>query len=110
MVRFLQAFDTVQKGIVGFFPILFAKFFVFRAAVNADLTGLAVIGALNAVVSVYYYLRVILYMYMRTAENDYSLYSFRPFESVTLIICSVGVLLLGFLPSLIINIPVWVLF
>ena len=88
----------------------FAKFFVFRAAVNADLTGLAVIGALNAVVSVYYYLRVILYMYMRTAENDYSLYSFRPFESVTLIICSVGVLLLGFLPSLIINIPVWVLF
>jgi NADH-quinone oxidoreductase subunit N len=39
------------------------KYYVFLAAVNADLTWLAVIGVLNSAVGAFFYLRVIWYMY-----------------------------------------------
>ncbi|NMM46027.1 NADH-quinone oxidoreductase subunit NuoN [Rhodospirillaceae bacterium KN72] len=46
----------------------FGKFFVFRAAIDAGLIWLAVIGALASVVSAFYYLRIIKVMYFD--END----------------------------------------
>jgi|WetSurMetagenome_2_1015567.scaffolds.fasta_scaffold07248_2 NADH-quinone oxidoreductase subunit N len=41
------------------------KFYLFSAAIEKGLVALAIIGVLNSVVSVYYYFRVIVYMYMR---------------------------------------------
>ena len=41
----------------------FAKFYVFQAAVQANLYGLAVIGVLASVVAAYYYLRIVKLMY-----------------------------------------------
>src|SRR5438105_15799974 len=41
----------------------FAKFYVFLAAINAQLAGLAVIGVVTSVVSASYYLRVVKVMY-----------------------------------------------
>jgi NADH-quinone oxidoreductase subunit N len=41
----------------------FAKFYVFLAAINAQLTGLAVIGVVTSVISAFYYLRVVKVMY-----------------------------------------------
>ncbi len=41
------------------------KFYLFRAAVHSNLVGLTVIAVLNSVVSVYYYLRPVVAMYMR---------------------------------------------
>src|SRR5271169_4446516 len=41
----------------------FAKLYVFLAAINAQLTGLAVIGVVTSVVSAFYYLRVVKVMY-----------------------------------------------
>jgi NADH-quinone oxidoreductase subunit N len=41
----------------------FAKFYVFLAAINAQLTGLAVIGVVTSVVSAFYYLRIVKVMY-----------------------------------------------
>jgi NADH-quinone oxidoreductase subunit N len=55
--------------LVGFM----AKFYVFGAAVGAGLIWLAVFGVINSVLSAYYYLRVVVYMYMRdghVAEGD----------------------------------------
>jgi NADH-quinone oxidoreductase subunit N len=46
----------------------FAKFYVFRAAVHADLIGLTIIAVLTSVVSVYYYLRLVVVMYMREGK------------------------------------------
>ncbi|VAW31812.1 NADH-ubiquinone oxidoreductase chain N, partial [hydrothermal vent metagenome] len=40
------------------------KFFVFRAAIEADLLWLAIIGVITSVISGYYYLRVVYLMYM----------------------------------------------
>lgn len=41
----------------------FGKFFVFMAALNAELYALAIIGAVSSVVSAFYYLRIIKIMY-----------------------------------------------
>jgi NADH-quinone oxidoreductase subunit N len=46
------------------------KFYLFRAVVNADLIGLAIVGVLTSLVSAYYYLRVVVTMYMREGEPE----------------------------------------
>lgn len=48
----------------------FAKFYVFRASVHAGLIGLTIIAVLNSVVSVYYYLNVVVTMYMREGKPE----------------------------------------
>jgi NADH-quinone oxidoreductase subunit N len=46
------------------------KFYLFKAAIDADLTWLAIIGILNAFVALYYYLNVIKYMYLYRSESE----------------------------------------
>ena len=48
----------------------FAKFYVFSAALQANLVGLVIIGVLNSAVASYYYLRLIVVMYMRDAREE----------------------------------------
>lgn len=47
-----------------------AKFYVFSAAVQANLIGLVVIGVINSAIGSYYYLRVIVMMYMKEPRDD----------------------------------------
>jgi NADH-quinone oxidoreductase subunit N len=47
----------------------FAKFYVFSAALQANLVGLTVLGVLNSAVAAYYYLRVMVVMYMREPRH-----------------------------------------
>ena len=51
---------------IGFF----GKFYLFSAAVNEGLIWLALWGVINSVISVYYYLRPIVVMYMKEGEAD----------------------------------------
>lgn len=46
------------------------KFFLFRAAVDANLTWLAVIGVLNSIIALYYYLIVIKIMWVDRSEDE----------------------------------------
>ncbi len=46
-----------------------AKLLVFQAAVGAERYGLAVVGVLTSTLGAYYYLRVVVYMYMRPPEG-----------------------------------------
>jgi len=48
----------------------FAKFYVFSAAIKADLLPLAIIGVLSSVVAAYYYLRVIKVMFFDDATQS----------------------------------------
>lgn len=48
----------------------FAKFYVFSAALQANLVGLTIIGVVNSAVGAYYYLRVIVMMYMREPREE----------------------------------------
>ena len=55
----------------GFPPMagFIAKWYVFSAAIKAGYTGLAIIGVLTSVISVFFYLRIVVMMYM-TADGQ----------------------------------------
>jgi len=46
-----------------------AKFALFKAGLNAHYTGLVFIGILNSIISIYYYIRVVYYLYMKSPED-----------------------------------------
>ena len=48
----------------------FAKFYVFSAAVKANLIWLTIIGVINSGIGAYYYLRIIVVMYMRESRKE----------------------------------------
>jgi NADH-quinone oxidoreductase subunit N len=48
----------------------FGKFFLFKAAIDAGMWWLALIGILMAFVGLYYYLSIIKYMYLYRSEDD----------------------------------------
>lgn len=84
---------------VGFF----AKLYVLVATVDAGVAWLAVAIALNAALAAFYYLRVIVYMYMREPEADPAPIDRSPLTAFALAISVAGVLLLGIFPDPIIT-------
>lgn len=46
------------------------KLYIFKAAVGAELYGLAILGVLTSALGAFYYLRVVVYMYMRQPEGS----------------------------------------
>jgi NADH-quinone oxidoreductase subunit N len=59
-------------SLAGFPPTagFFAKYLAFAAAVKAGHTELAIIGVLTSLISIFYYLRVVVVMFMRTPERE----------------------------------------
>lgn len=53
------------------FAGFFGKWYVFKAAIEADLYGLSVIGVLASVVGAYYYLRIIRLMYFEKPAEEF---------------------------------------
>ncbi|MCB8962805.1 MAG: NADH-quinone oxidoreductase subunit N [Ardenticatenales bacterium] len=72
------------------------KFFVFQAAMDADLLWLTVVGVVTTVVSGYFYLRVVFMMFMFEGEGMVRL---RPALGLAVFLALVGTLLLGFAPG-----------
>jgi NADH-quinone oxidoreductase subunit N len=84
---------------VGFF----AKLYVLVATVDAGVAWLAVAIALNAALAAFYYLRVIVYMYMREPEADPAPIERSPGTVLALALCVAGVMLLGLFPDPVIS-------
>ena len=76
-----------------------AKFYVFSAAVREGLIALVIIGVMASLISVYYYLRIIVYMYMREPSKEVSIYLENPALFLVLFLCLYGVLQLGIFPG-----------
>jgi len=97
------AFSFFLLSLAGIPPTagFFGKLYVFSAAVDSQLNVLAVIGLLNSVLGAYYYLRVMVYMYMREPEPGAPIAT--PMRSgfvvAALILAAVLVLVFGILPS-----------
>jgi NADH-quinone oxidoreductase subunit N len=72
------------------------KFFLFRTTVQAGFTELALIGLLTSLISVYYYLRVVVYMFMRSGEPRVRRDSWLSLVAVG---AALAVVLLSVLPS-----------
>ena len=75
------------------------KFYLFGAAVQTGFIWLAVIGALNSAVAAYYYLRVIVYMYMRDPDAETAALSPSFAGGLALAVALWGVIHLGILPA-----------
>ncbi len=79
-----------------------AKFYVLAAAIQAKFYVLAVIGVINTVVGVYYYIRVIVYMYAREPAGEVAGVASLPLHAALVASCA-GVIFLGIFPGLLIQ-------
>jgi len=82
----------------------FGKFYIFKAALDANLIWLTVLGLLNSAVAAYYYLRILVVMYMR--EPGESVEKLPPAGALLQIAVygsAVGTVLLGVFPSLVLD-------
>jgi NADH-quinone oxidoreductase subunit N len=94
-------FAVFLLSLAGFPPTagFLAKFYVFVAAVKQGLTPLVLIAVLASFISVYYYLRIVVYMYMREPEREVSIEMENPALYLVLFLCLYGVLQLGLFPG-----------
>ncbi len=76
-----------------------AKFYVFAGAIKAGYIWLAIIGVMNSAVSLYYYLRVMVCMYFKDPQEDFSWVTMNAATTISIVIALAGVLLLGVLPG-----------
>src|SRR5437870_90 len=77
----------------------FAKFYVFSAALQANLVGLVIIGVLNSAVGAYYYLRVIVVMYMREPRAEVPVLPVRLALGTALAVSVAATIYLGVIPG-----------
>ncbi len=90
MLVFMLSFAGVPLT-MGFW----GKFYLFRTAVQAGYIGLAIIGLLTSVASAYYYLRVVVYMFMKPGEPKLQI---NPWVSFVIGVAALAVLLLSLMP------------
>jgi NADH-quinone oxidoreductase subunit N len=75
-----------------------AKFYVFMEAINAGYVPLVIIAVIFSVVSAFFYLRVVMYMYMKEPLKEIVLINPIPVK-LTLAITSLMILILGVFPT-----------
>ncbi|HEX8618779.1 MAG TPA: NADH-quinone oxidoreductase subunit N [Thermoanaerobaculia bacterium] len=77
-----------------------SKFYIFKTAIESGHTTVALLGILTSIVSVYYYLRVVYYLYMKEPADGYAA---TPeggvFALGALTIAVVGIIAIGVYPS-----------
>ena len=94
----MALFMLSLAGIPGTAGFL-GKFKIFMAAVNSGDIWLLIIGVLMSVVSVYYYLRIPVLMYMREPEDESHRTEIATGEGAVLVVCALAVLALGLFPN-----------
>jgi NADH-quinone oxidoreductase subunit N len=102
----LAALMTVFLLSLGGFPPLagfIAKWYVFSAAIKAGYYWLAIIGVLTSVVSVFFYLRIVVMMYMTPTESPARFPAVPKLAGAALIVSAILVFYLGILPTRVLN-------
>ncbi len=91
----------VLLSMAGFPPTggFLAKFNVFAAGVRNGLTPLVVIGVLTSLISVAYYLRIVVFMYMKAPERPADIEVENPAVLLVLVLCLYGILQMGLFPG-----------
>jgi NADH-quinone oxidoreductase subunit N len=74
------------------------KFWIFGAAIDGGFVWLAVIGVLNSVISLYYYIRVVVFMFIKE-ETIGSVPSLSPALVTVLVVAAAGTLYFGVHPA-----------
>ena len=79
-----------------------AKFYIFQAALNEGYVILVVLAVLNSAISLYYYLKVIVFMYMKEPKGELKI-SLTPITLLVIIIGVLGTIQLGLFPGPVIS-------
>jgi NADH-quinone oxidoreductase subunit N len=98
----LAGLMTIFLLSLGGFPPMagfIAKWYVFSAAVKAGYTGLAIIGVLTSVVSVFFYLRIVVMMYMTPADAPRDVPAVPAVAGAALVVSAAVIVYLGILPT-----------
>lgn len=77
----------------------FGKFLVFKAAIEADWTWLAIAGVINSAISAYYYLRVVAAMYFKEPEGEL-VCNCGPALNFSLYLTAIAVIVIGLQPGI----------
>src|SRR5579859_1016250 len=97
------AFSLFLVSLAGIPPTagFFGKWFVFKAAIDGGLYWLAIVAFVNSVIAAYYYLRVLVYMYMRepAAGAPVAIPMRSGYVAAALLVSAVLVLALGLTPT-----------
>jgi NADH-quinone oxidoreductase subunit N len=88
-------------SLVGIPPLagFVSKFYLFSAAVRGGYVWLTVIAVLNSAVAAYYYLRVIVYMYMREPDGEPIAVAPSLAGGLALALAIIGIVVLGIMPA-----------
>ncbi|MGH7874427.1 MAG: NADH-quinone oxidoreductase subunit N, partial [Candidatus Binatia bacterium] len=99
------AMSLFMLSLAGFPPLagFVGKFYVFRSAILAGHLTLAIIGVLNSVLSLVYYLRVIVAMYMEEGGAEGKRFGQAPYVYIAIAIAVIGTVYLGILPASALN-------
>lgn len=99
----LMTFFLLSLG--GFPPTagFIAKWYVFSAAIGSGYYGLAIIGVLSSVVSVFFYLRIVVMMFMTERDARPVPAPITTVAYAGLVLSLIGVLYLGVLPTAVID-------
>ena len=82
----------------------FGKFYIFKAALDANLVWLTVLGLLNSAVAAYYYLRILVVMYMKDPDASADpLPSAGAAMKIAVYGSAVGTLVLGIFPGFVLD-------
>ncbi len=78
----------------------FAKFYIFSAALQANLVGLTILGVINSAIGAYYYLNVIVVMYMKEPQGEtVPIAPLSAGVSTALVLTTLATLYLGIFPG-----------
>ena len=103
-LTFLMTLALFSLAGIPPFAGFFSKFFIFAAAFNSGFHLLVFIALLNTVISLYYYLKIVKAMYIN--KNDEPIAPIRTdgYSRAALVICTLGIVLLGIVSSIAENI------
>ncbi|MCB0722072.1 MAG: NADH-quinone oxidoreductase subunit N [Ignavibacteriae bacterium] len=102
LATFLTIFLFSLAGIPPFAGF-WGKYYIFKAAIESNLIWLSIIGILLSVISVYYYLRVIVYMWFRESDEpsiEEQHYKIPPLVLTSLTLALAGTFVFGVYPDL----------
>jgi len=84
------------------FAGFFGKYYLFAATIRADYLWLTIIAVISSIISMYYYIGLIVYMYFKDAPEDAPKAELGP-AGITLFLTVAGLIVFGIFPSILID-------
>ena len=84
------------------FAGFFGKYYIFIAAIKSDLTWLAIVGVISSMISVYFYLKVVVIMYFKETEVDLTVQKSN-YGLLAVVISVLMVIIIGIAPGTLID-------